>query len=97
MGIKRGDILVNYHWLNTICSEWPEEYVEIGRYLVLNREEKDYFPEMMMDEAEVQFETILLYVDSHISGPGLMPGDKYNLMEYEMFGPDVGTWEIINP
>ena len=96
MGVKRGDILANYQWLNTICSEWPKEYVEIARYLVLNREEKDYFPEMM-DEAEVQFETILLYVDSHISGPGLMPGDKYNLMEYEMFGPDVGTWEIINP
>tara|TARA_Y100000310_G_scaffold58480_1_gene53775 strand:- start:777 stop:1064 length:288 start_codon:yes stop_codon:yes gene_type:complete len=95
MGVKRGDILANYQWLNTICSEWPKEYVEIARYLVLNREEK-YFPEMM-DEAEVQFETILLYVDSHISGPGLMPGDKYNLMEYEMFGPDVGTWEIINP
>ena len=95
MGVKRGDILANYQWLNTICSEWPKEYVEIARYLVLNREEK-YFPEMM-DEAEVQFETILLYVDSHISGPGLMPGDKYNLMEYEMFGQDVGTWEIINP
>ena len=96
MGIKRGDILVHKDWLNTICSEWPKEYVEIGRYLVLNREEKTYFPESY-DEPEIQFRTILLYVDPHLSGPGLMPGDKYNLMEYEMFGQDVGTWEIINP
>ena len=96
MGVKPGDILANYQWLNTICSDWPKEYVEIARYLILNREEKTYFPESY-NEPEVQFRTILLYVDPHLSGPGLMPGDKYNLMEYEMFGQDVGTWEIINP
>ena len=96
MGVKRGDILANYQWLNTICSEWPKEYVEIGRYLVLNREVK-VFDGAFADEPEVQFRTILLYVDPHLAGPGLMPGDKYSLMEYEMLGQDVGTWEIINP
>lgn len=96
MGVRRGDILANYQWLNTICSEWPKEYVEIGRYLILERVEKDFYPEMY-DGPEVQFKTILLYVDSHLSGPGLMPGDSYTLAEYEMLGQDVGTWEIINP
>ena len=95
MGVKRGDILANYQWLNTICSEWPKEYVEIGRYLILNREEKDYFPEMQ--DPDVQFRTILLYVDPHLSGPGLMPGDKYTLAEYEILGDTEGKWEIINP
>ena len=56
MGVRRGDILANYQWLNTICSEWPKEYVEIGRYLILNREEKDVFE---FAEPEVQFKTIL--------------------------------------
>jgi len=53
MGVKRGDILVHKSWLNSICSEWPKEYVEIARYLILNREEKTYFPESY-DEPEVQ-------------------------------------------
>ena len=94
MGIRRGDILVHRSWLNSICSEWPKEYVEIGRYLILDREEKDFFPEMFQ-EPEVQFKTILLYVDSHLSGPGLMPGDTYTLAAYEM--NDGCEWEIINP
>jgi hypothetical protein len=93
MGIKRGDILVHKDWLNSICSEWPKEYVEIGRYLILNREEKDVFE---FADPEVQFRTILLYVDSHLSGPGLMPGDTYTLAAYEIHGAD-GEWEIINP
>ena len=96
MGVKRGDILANYQWLNTICSEWPKEYVEIGRYLVLNREVK-VIDGAFADEPEVQFRTILLYVDPHLAGPGLMPGDKYTLAQYEMVGQDVGTWEIVNP
>ena len=95
MGIRRGDILVNRNWLNSICSEWPKEYVEIGRYLILNREEKDLYPDHI-EGPEVQFRTILLYVDSHLSGPGLMPGDTYTLAAYEIHGAD-GEWEIINP
>jgi len=94
VGIRRGDILVNRNWLNSICSEWPKEYVEIARYLVLNREEKDF--SRGIQPPEIQFKTIVLYVDSHLSGPGLMPGDTYTLAEYEIHGSD-GEWEIVNP
>lgn len=94
MGIRRGDILVHKTWLDSICSEWPKEYVEIGRYLVLNREEKDF--SRGIQPPEVQFRTILLYVDSHLSGPGCMPGDTYTLAEYELHDSD-SEWEIINP
>ena len=96
MGVRRGDILVHKSWLNSICSEWPKEYVEIARYLILNREEKTYFPESY-DEPEIQFRTIILYVDSHLSGPGLRVGDTYTLAEYEFLGDTEGEWEIINP
>jgi len=94
MGVRRGDILVHKSWLNSICSEWPKEYVEVARYLILNREEKDVFE---FAEPEIQFKTIILYVDSHLSGPGLKPGDKYTLAEYEFLGDTEGEWEIINP
>ena len=96
MGVRRGDILVHKSWLNSICSEWPKEYVEVARYLILNREEKTYLS-YIDDEPEIQFRTIILYIDSHLSGPGLNPGDTYTLAEYEILGDTESEWEIINP
>jgi len=87
---KPGDILINRDWLNSINSDWPKEYVEIGRYLILSREVK-ILDGAMANEPEVQFRTILLYVHPNIAGAGIMPPDHYILAENEL---DYGHWEI---
>jgi len=87
--VKPGDILVHREWLHLIDSDWPKEYVEIGRYLILEREINRGIAGR--DRPKIQFRTVLLYVHPKIAGPGIMPPDRYILAENEL---TEGDWKV---